>query len=146
MDSAPQPDISTSPRLTLAGADRLTAGARDEAVRLGVSVVIHVCDPGGHPIALSRMDSSPTFSIEIARKKAWTSAASGATTAALAAQFLGEPGLLHGVAGNVDDLITVGGGVPVLVDGAIAGAIGVSGATEEQDHQIASAAVTHLLG
>lgn len=139
-------DTVTSHRLTLDGADRLLTAARAEATSLGVAVVIHVCDPGGHPIAMVRMDGSPTFSIEIARKKSWTSAASGASTALLAAEFLGEPALLHGVAGNVDDLITVGGGVPVVVDGSVAGAIGVSGATEEQDHQIASVAVSSVFG
>ena len=51
---------------------------------------------------------------------------------------------LHGVTANVGDLIPVGGGVPVIVDGAVAGAIGVSGATEEQDHQIATTAVAGL--
>lgn len=139
-------DVVSTPRLTLEGAERLIAAARAEAASLGVGVVVHVCDPGGHPIAIARMDASPTFSIEIARKKAWTAAAAGAATASLAKDFLSEPSLLHGVAGNVDELITVGGGVPVLVDGRVAGAIGVSGATEEQDHQIAGAAVASVFG
>jgi uncharacterized protein GlcG (DUF336 family) len=139
-------DVVRTPRLTLDGAHRLITAARAEAAALGVDVVVHVCDPGGHPIAMVRMDASPTFSIEIARKKAWTAAAAGASTASLAADFLREPSLLHGVAGNVDELITVGGGVPVQVDGRVAGAIGVSGATEEQDHEIARAAVASVFG
>ena len=139
-------DVVTASRLTLDGAERLLRAARSEATTLGVSVVIHVCDPGGHPIAMARMDASPTFSIEIARKKAWTAAAAGVSTAALASDFMSEPSLLHGVAGNVDELITVGGGVPVLVDGHVAGAIGVSGATEQDDHQIAAAAAASVFG
>lgn len=55
---------------------------------------------------------------------------------------MSDPALLHGVAGNVDHLITVGGGVPIVVDGCVAGAIGISGATEQQDHEIAQAAVS----
>lgn len=139
-------DVVSALRLTLDGADRLIRAAKAEAAALGVSVVVHVCDPGGHPIAMARMDSSPTFSIEIARKKAWTAAASGVATATLAGDFMSEPSLLHGVAGNVDELITVGGGVPILVSGDIAGAIGVSGATEEQDHRIAAAAADSVVG
>ncbi len=139
-------DIVSTPRLTLDGADRLITAARAEAASLGVDVVVHVCDPGGHPIAMARMDASPTFSIEIARKKAWTAAAAGAATASLAEDFLREPSLLHGVAGNVEEMITVGGGVPVQVAGRVAGAVGVSGATEEQDHEIASAAVAFVFG
>ncbi|MEZ5376124.1 MAG: heme-binding protein [Acidimicrobiales bacterium] len=137
MDSPISVDV---PRLTLAGAQQLVAAALDEAQTIGVRVVIHVCDPAGDPLALARMDGSPKFSITIAAKKAWSAAAAGAPTAALAAAFADNPTLLHGVAGKVDDLIAVGGGVPVLIDGSVAGAIGVSGATEEQDHQIAATA------
>jgi uncharacterized protein GlcG (DUF336 family) len=146
LERARSVDVVSTPRLTLDGADRLITAARTEAASLGVDVVVHVCDPGGHPIAMVRMDASPTFSIEIARKKAWTAAASGAATASLAKDFMSEPTLLHGVAGNVDELITVGGGVPVRVEGRVAGAIGVSGATEDQDHQIADAAVAFVFG
>ena len=92
------------------------------------------------------MDGSPLFSLTIAAKKAWTATAAGVPTAALAADFMASPVLLHGVAGKVDDLIAVGGGVPVVVDDATAGAIGVSGATEAQDHDIATEAVAALLG
>ena len=90
------------------------------------------------------MDGSPKFSLTVAAKKAWSAAAAGAPTAAFATEFLSDPVLLHGVTANVGDLIPVGGGVPVIVDGAVAGAIGVSGATEEQDHQIATTAVADL--
>lgn len=136
------PRTQATARLTLAGAIELLDSARTIAETIGVAVVIQVCDPAGVPIAMARMDGSPVFSIGIARKKAWTAAAAGTTTAELGAAFNASPGLLHGVAGNVEDLITVGGGVPVVVDDQIVGAIGVSGATEAQDHQIAADAVT----
>ena len=73
--------VSSRPALTLEGADALVAAARRHAESLGVSVVIHVCDPAGDPLALARMDGSPKFSITIAAKKAWTAAAAGASTA-----------------------------------------------------------------
>mgnify|MGYP001821157127 CR=1 FL=1 len=141
-----RPKVATAPRLTLAGADALVAAAREKADELGVAVVIHVADHGGHPLALARMDGSPTFSLVVAAKKAWTAVAAGDDTRRLASAFIGDDTLLHGVAGNVDELIPVGGGVPVMVDGEVAGAIGVSGATEEQDHDIAQAAVDSAFG
>lgn len=140
------PKITSAPRLTLAGADALVTAARQKAEELGVSVIVHVADAGGHPIAMVRMDGSPTFSVVVAAKKAWTAAASGVDTRLLATDFVGDDTLLHGVSGNVDELIPVGGGVPVLIDGEVAGAIGVSGATEEQDHEIARAAVDSAFG
>ena len=86
------------------------------------------------------MDGAFKFSIPIAAKKAWTAAAAGVPTSALAVQFLGDPALLHGLAPKVDDLMAVGGGTPIVVDDRVAGAVGVSGATEEVDQQIADAA------
>jgi uncharacterized protein GlcG (DUF336 family) len=136
----------TSPRITAEAASELVTAARSIADTMGVAVVVHVADPAGHPVAMLRMDRSPLFSIEIARKKAWTAAAAAATTLDLAADFNDSPALLHGVAGNVDELITVGGGVPIMVDGAVAGAVGVSGATEQQDHEVASGAVATVFG
>jgi uncharacterized protein GlcG (DUF336 family) len=137
---------TTTPRITAEGARDLIAAARSIADQMGVAVVIHVADSAGHPVGMERMDGSPLFSIEIARKKAWTAAAAGTATRDLAAAFNESPALLHGVAGNVDELITVGGGVPVRVDAVVAGSLGVSGASEEQDHEIASDAVTRVFG
>lgn len=71
-------DVVSTPRLTLDGADRLITAARAEAASPGVDVVVHACDPGGRPIAIARMDASPTFFNEIAHKKAWTAAPAGA--------------------------------------------------------------------
>ena len=136
--------IVERPCLTLDGAEALIVAARHAADALGAAVVVHVCDPAGDPLALVRMDGSPKFSLTVAAKKAWTAAAAGVDTAALAADFVGVPTLLHGVAAKVDELMPVGGGVPVVVDGSVAGAVGVSGATEEQDHEIAAAAVASI--
>ncbi len=134
------PATTSAPRLTLDGALTAATAARLHAESIGADVVIHVCDPAGDPLVVFRMDGSPKFSVVVAAKKAWTAAAAGVPTRAIASDFVPEPALLFGVAANVDELIPVGGGVPVVVDGAIAGAVGVSGATEEQDHEIAVAA------
>jgi uncharacterized protein GlcG (DUF336 family) len=110
------------------------------ADRLGVQVVVSVVDRGGNPVAMLRMDGAFLFSVEAAEKKAWTAAASGLATDRLRAAFNGDATLLHALAPKIDRLMAVGGGTPVLVDGQLAGAVGVSGATEEQDQDIADAA------
>lgn len=130
------------PTITAAGARVAIDAAVAEAERLGARVVISVVDRGGNPIALLRMDGAFLFSVEVAQKKAWSAAAAGFPTAGLRTAFDASPTLLHGLAPKVDQLIAVGGGVPVQVDGQVAGAVGVSGGTEEQDEQIATAAAS----
>lgn len=62
--------VTTTQRLTLDGGQRLVEAARRHAASLGASVVIHVCDPAGDPLAMARMDGSPKFSLTVAAKKA----------------------------------------------------------------------------
>lgn len=130
------------PTLTLAGARRLITAASEHAASLGVAVVITVVGRTGELIALERQDGAFAFSVDAAQQKAWTAAVSGVATLDFGKLFLSEPALIHGLAPKIDRLMVVGGGVPVLVDGVVAGAVGVSGATEEQDHQIALHAAT----
>lgn len=132
--------IESVPDLTAAGARLAIDEAVAEADRLGVRVVIAVVDRGGNPLALLRMDGAPLFSVEVAEKKAWTAVAGRGPTDTMRAAFNADPTLLHALAPKVDRLMAVGGGAPVRVDGAVAGAIGVSGASEAQDQQIANAA------
>ncbi len=141
-----QPEyLTTSARLTLAGAREVLDAALDHAHRLGVRVVVVVADPAGDPIMVARDDGAFKFSVEVARKKAFTAATAGAPTSALAAEFVTSPTLLHVLTPGVDDLMPVGGGAPVMVDGAVVGAVGVSGATEEQDQEIAEAGVSAVV-
>lgn len=127
------------PNITAAGARAAIDAALAEAEQLGVRVVIAVVDRGGNPLALLRMDGAFLFSVEVAEKKAWTAVASGIGTHLLREAFNGSPTLLHGLGPKIDRLMAVGGGIPVTIDGQLAGAVGVSGATEEQDQQIAEA-------
>ena len=139
-------NISSVPDLTASGARAAIDAALAEASSIGVDVVIAVVDRGGNPLALLRMDAAPLFSVEVAEKKAWTAVAGRAPTDALNAVFSGDPTLLHALAPKIDRLMAVGGGAPVMIDGQLAGAIGVSGATEAQDQQIADAAARALAG
>ncbi|MGH1505925.1 MAG: GlcG/HbpS family heme-binding protein [Acidimicrobiales bacterium] len=138
-------DLVTSvPQLTAAAARRLVDAAVARADELGVAVVVHVADAGGAPLALHRMDGAPVFSVTVAAKKAWTAVAAGARTAELREAFMADPVLLHALAPKIDEVMAVGGATPVVVDGRVAGAVGVSGATEEQDQDCADRAVADL--
>ncbi len=128
------------PELTLEGARAALDAALARAGELGVAVVVAVTDRAGRLVALARMDGAFVLSIEVAQKKAKTvSIASGAATAELWEAFGSDPELLHGLSPKLADLMPVGGGVPIMVEGDLAGAVGVSGATAAQDADIAAA-------
>ena len=102
----------------------------------GAPITIEIVDSGAHLVMLQRLEAQ-TGSIEIATGKATTSAALRRPTNAL------EDGLAAGGAGlrilSVRSVTTLQGGVPILLDGKIIGAIGVSGVTAQQDEVVAMA-------
>ncbi|KVO04432.1 hypothetical protein WL40_33350 [Burkholderia ubonensis] len=127
--------MQTRPVLERADADRMLAAARAEAERHGWAVTIAVVDDGGHLLALMRLDGASPASAYVAQEKARAAALGRRETKAYEdminggrTAFLSVP-----IAGLLE------GGVPVTVDGQVAGAIGVSGVKSEQDAQIARA-------
>lgn len=130
--------------LTAALTQQALAAALDHATALGVQVTVCVVDPGGHAKALLRMDGAPYHSVTFALDKAGTAAGFGMATDQWAQRLADRPHLLHGLAGR-QGFIPVGGGAPLVWQGEILGAIGVSGAKEDQDGQIAQAGVAALL-
>lgn len=132
------------PELTAEGARRLVDAALAHAATLGMVISVVVVDRGGSPLAVHRMDGTPRFTMTVAEKKAWTAAVGGAPSDVLRDAFSENPLVISVMAPKLDDLMLLGGAVPVLVDGQIAGAVGVSGGSEEQDQQVAAAAVAAL--
>jgi uncharacterized protein GlcG (DUF336 family) len=126
--------------LTLEGARRVAAGAESEARRRGWEVAIAVVDPGGGLIVFHRMDGVQHASLDIAIGKARTSARFRRPSKAMA-EAVGR-----GVVGLVgaDGMLMMEGALPVTVDGAVAGAIGISGMTGAQDAEIAEAGLAAL--
>lgn len=96
-----------------------------------------VVDPGGNVIASARMDGAPLLSIGVAADKAWSVMAFGAPTHWWADAVAADPDLRALTQGR--PLLPVPGGVAITTGGALVGAIGVSGATAEQDRAIAEA-------
>jgi uncharacterized protein GlcG (DUF336 family) len=126
--------------LTLEGARRVAAGAEAEARRRGWEVAIAVVDPGGGLIVFHRMDGVQHASLDIAIGKARTSARFRRPSKAMAeAVGRGVVGLI-----GADGMLMMEGALPVTVDGAVAGAIGISGMTGAQDAELAEAGVAAL--
>ncbi|ASY45682.1 hypothetical protein CJD35_06480 [Sphingobium xenophagum] len=124
----------------------MLAAAVRRAEQLGVRVNIAVVDGGGNLAGFIRMPGSFLSSIEMAIDKAYTAASFGMSTR-------GFGDLLETASRPVRDgmlrrprLSEVPGGAPIMVDDQMLGAIGVSGASDEQDEDIATAALTALEG
>jgi uncharacterized protein GlcG (DUF336 family) len=137
-------------RLTLSGAKVVIAAAKEKAQSLKLKVNVAVVDDGGHLIAFERMDGARPASAYTAITKA-TSAA----TFRQASGPLGAPGanpdpllnlsLQNAASASGGKITTLYGGVPVVVDEQVIGAVGVGGGTGEQDAQIGNAGITALL-
>ncbi|MCB0912318.1 MAG: cob(I)yrinic acid a,c-diamide adenosyltransferase [Propionibacteriaceae bacterium] len=125
----------------LATAKAMAEAAEAKATELGVPVVFAAVDAGGNLMLLHRMADSLLGSIDIATNKAFTSAAFKLATSALA-EAAAPSGELAGIeVTNSGRVVIFGGGLPVFVDGRLAGGIGVSGGTVAEDVAI----VTHAL-
>jgi len=126
--------------LTQQEVGRILAAARDEALRNHWAVSIVVVDDGGHPLALERLDGCAPASAYIATEKARSAALGRRETK-------GYEDMVNGgrTAFVTAPLITsLEGGVPVVLDGQVIGAVGVSGVKADEDAQVASAGVAAL--
>lgn len=135
----------TIQRLDIADAGRLIEGARTKSQEIGVPMCIAITDEGGNLVAFERMDGGKVTSTTIAIDKAYTAAAAKKATHEYgSASQPGSPayGINSAIGGR---LMVVGGGLPVIIDGAVVGGIGVSSGTPAQDQQVAQAGIDHFL-
>jgi uncharacterized protein GlcG (DUF336 family) len=130
--------------ITLEQAEQLTEAAKAKAKEIGVSMNIAIVDEGANLVSFHRMDNAWLGSVDISIRKAKTARYFDMNTGELGK--LSQPGgPLFGIEHSNGGLITFPGGV-VLKDasGKIVGAIGVSGGSVEQDHEVASAGAAKL--
>ena len=128
--------------LTLDDALRLLDAARAAASEAGVPMSFAVMDPGGHLLALTRMDGALWITADVAQGKAWTSAAYGAPSDAQKAKMSSMPNFSTSITAMTHGRFTPQtGGVPVYADGVLVAGLGASGGTGEQDEAAATAAV-----
>jgi len=136
-------------RLQLRGAEAVLAAARKKADGMQLPVNIAVVDDGGHLIAFARMDKARPASGYTAITKATTAATYRQPTGPLPLNK--EPDLLlnlslqNAAAAGGGKITTLKGGLPIVVAGDVIGAVGVGGATGEQDAEIAKAGVDAFL-
>ncbi len=136
----------TIQRLSYDDAAILIGGAEAKAQKIGVPMCIAVVDESGHLIAFKRMDHGKALSTTLAQDKAYTSAISRKSTADY--NEAAVPGsLVNGIQTAAGGRFsTVGGGMPVVVDGTVVGAIGLSGGAPEQDMACAEAGLRAFEG
>lgn len=128
---------STQPVLTLDGARDIVQAAEAEARRNNWNVAIAVVDTHGELVYFLKMDNVQQGSVDIAQGKARTAARMRRPTKALDdAVSGGRVGLL-----GVPGLLAMEGGVPIVFEGRVIGAVGVSGVTSQQDAQVATAGI-----
>jgi glc operon protein GlcG len=121
--------------LSLAAARKIVAAAEAEANARGVGVVIAVVDSSGTIIELTRMDTAQVASVNVGIGKARTAAIYRRPSRDFEEQI--KSGRIAALA--LADATPLQGGVPVLVDGRVVGAVGVSGDTPQVDEAIAIA-------
>ncbi|MEE9099992.1 MULTISPECIES: heme-binding protein [Pseudomonas] len=126
--------------LTQQEVGRILAAARAEAQRNHWTVSIAVVDDGGHPLALERLDGCAPASAYIAIEKARSAALGRRETRDYEDMVNG--GRVAFVSAPL--LTSLEGGVPVVVDGQVIGAVGVSGVKSGEDAQVASVGATAL--
>ena len=124
-------------------AQKMVNAAVAKATELGVSENVAILDDGGNLKAFGRMDGAPILCIEMAQNKAYT-ALFGVSTQDFFNFIQGDPSLLAGIP-TVSRVAAWGGGFPIMVNGEVVGAIGVSGApTVQNDVDCARAALALL--
>ncbi|AWW38657.1 GlcG/HbpS family heme-binding protein [Streptomyces cadmiisoli] len=135
---------ATAP-LTIQDAEVLVAAARSAAEAADATVSVTVLDAGGHLLAFRRDDQAVLISGETSTRKAYTALQLNAPTADLV-DAVKPDGPFHSLTTALDrPLLFIAGGVPLLRDGRLIGAIGVGGGAPEQDHDFATAAAQELV-
>ena len=133
----PPPQIPYGPAISTDTAKSAAAAAIAEARRHGWNMAIAVVDPGGHLVYFEKMQDTQTGSVDVSIEKARTAALFRRPTRRIQdAVAAGGDGLRIL---RLPGAIPIEGGVPLIADGNVVGAIGVSGGTAEQDGQVARA-------
>jgi uncharacterized protein GlcG (DUF336 family) len=141
VDATRGPTASQAAGLTLATARRMMAAAEAAAREMRVAMSVAVVDSGDQLVAFVRMDGADLVSVGLSRDKAFSALVNRMPTRDLAplvqpgAEFYGYDSLAGG------RMVVFAGGMPLLRDGVLVGAIGVSGGSSDEDQRAADAAV-----
>ena len=132
--------LGTAKFITLEAAKKMAAAGEAEARKNGWNVAIAVVDASGGLILFHKLDETQPGSIAVAQGKARTAALFKRPTKAMEeAIAAGKQAFLA-----IEGVVPIQGGLPVLVENKVIGAVGVSGVTSAQDEQVAQAALRAL--
>jgi len=129
--------LANKKALTLEAAKKIAAAAQAEAVANKWTMVITIVDDGANLIYLEKADGTQIGSVDVAQNKARSAVKFKRPTKAFEDALAGGRQAILSLPGA----IPVEGGIPLMIDGVMLGAIGVSGATSAQDGQVAAVGV-----
>jgi len=133
------------PKLTLEGARAVLAAAQRRAEEIRCPMDVAIVDEGGHLLVFERMDGAKPSSIAIAMVKAQAAAVRRSPTGpAMSGENANVPLTIGLAVASPAEQTPIRGGVPLVADGEVVGAIGVSAGSEEQDLDVARAGVAAL--
>jgi uncharacterized protein GlcG (DUF336 family) len=129
--------------LSFATAQKIVTDAVETGGSQGVGVAVVVVDRGGRIVASARADGVGYINLDVAERKAVASANFGAPTLGVLEMVKGDAALYASVIGD-GSLSILPGGVPIMIEGQPAGAVGIAGGHYSQDHAIAETVVGRL--
>ena len=130
-----QAQLPTKQVLTLDTAKKIAAATEAEARKRGATVVIAVVDDGGYLLVLERLDDAQVASVDVGIAKARTAAIFRRPSGVFEDQV--KNGRIAALA--LPGAVALKGGVPIIIDGKVIGAVGVSGNSPQEDEDIAKA-------
>ena len=133
--------MQTKSVLTVVEVKKIAAAAEAEALANGWAVSIAIVDDGGHLLGLQRLDGASPLTSHMSASKAKTAALARRETKVYE-DIINNGRTAFVTAPFIEGMLE--GGVPVIVDGQVIGAVGVSGVKSEQDAQVAKAGIAAL--
>ena len=130
--------------ISLDDADKMAKAAMVKATELGVSVAVTIVDESGITKLFARMDNSPLLAVDASRKKAFTAVSYGMPTGESWFNFIKDDPILREGVHGFKDFMLMGGGLPIISDRKVIGAIGISGGHYSQDLECAHAALKSI--
>ncbi len=137
----------SDPRLELRDARRILAAGEEKAVALGVAMALCVSDAAGEPVVLARMDGASIAAVRSVAAKARTAVHFGRPTSETVDRSRVDPTVYASfmTVGQGDWVLSMGG-VPLLADGVVVGAVAASGGSGDEDVAVAEAAASAWTG
>jgi len=137
------PHVFSSKQISYAVASEMVAAAVKQANSAGIAAVITVIDKQGSVKAMANMDGALHLAIAASKAKAYT-ALMGLGSGDLAAAMKEQLGELNSLT-SFDNIVALGGGLPIFVGNELVGAIGVGGGSKKQDVLCAKTALDVLV-